>query len=396
MEFSKICSVLSGYFGLEQIELAEDIASETFLAALETWPYSGIPENPTAWLYAVAKNKTRNYLKRHAVFSVKIKPALQAIDTKLSEPDLSEENISDSQLKMLFAICDPTIPPESQIGLALRILCGLGIEEIATAFLESGDTINKRLYRAKQKLRSISFDAVDTLPAGKHAERLSNVLTTLYLLFNEGYYSETKVELIRDDLCNDAMHLIQILISNPGTSKPEVHALYALMCFHASRLKARKGEQGEIILYDDQDVALWNQDLISKGAYHLHLAAVGDTLSHYHLEAAIAYWHTVKTDKKEKWDNILKLYDQLLHIRYSPIAALNRIYALSKVKGSEYAIYKAEELELSHQPYYFLLLSKLYTELDNEKAFHYLEKALGVARNQAEKQQIREEIDKWK
>ena len=395
MEFSKICSVLSGYLGLDHLEMAEDITSETFLAALETWPYSGVPENPTAWLYVVAKNKTRNYLRRNNIFLGRIKPELQRTEITIDEPDLSEKNISDSQLRMLFAICDPSIPSESQIGLALRILCGLGIDEIATAFLESKETINKRLFRAREKLRSHSFDKVIEQGVHKYEGRLANVLTTIYLLFNEGYYSETSDELIREDLCREAMHLMDVLLGHADTAKPEVHALYALMCFHASRLRARKGSEEQIILYDDQDENLWDPELISRGAYHLNLSATGNRLSQYHTEAAIAYWHTQKTESTEKWEMILQLYDQLLGISYSPIAALNRVYALSRVRGKHAAIFEAEKLQLTRQPYYYRLLAELYEEEDNKKAFHFLEKAWELARTKTEKQQIREKMDKW-
>jgi RNA polymerase sigma factor (sigma-70 family) len=395
MEFSKICSVLSGYFGLDHVELAEDITSETFLAALETWPYNGMPENPTAWLYTVAKNKTKNYLNRNKLFSEKIRPELLREDTSFPEPDLSEENITDSQLNMLFAICEPSIPAESQIGLALRVLCGLGIDEIATAFLESKETINKRLFRARQKLRTQSFDQILRYGAVKNDERLVSVLTTVYLLFNEGYYSETNNELLREELCREAMHLMEILLSRPDTSKPEVHALYALMCFHASRFRARKGEHGEVILYDDQDENLWDMELISKGAFHLNQSSKGDHLSHYHLEAAIAYWHTKKTGDKEKWTTILRLYDELVQIRYTPIADLNRIYALSRVMGKQIALKEAENLQLTNQPYYYRLLAELYSDIDNNRALDCLEKAWVLARTNTEKQQIQEKLESW-
>ena len=155
-EFSKICAVLSKYFGIGRIQAAEDIASETFLSALETWTYKGIPENPTAWLYTVAKNKAGNYVKRSQIFTDKVTPAVKGAFTagEFPEVDLSETNISDSRLQMLFTICHPSIPVEAQVGLALRILCGFGIDEIANAFLTNKDTVNKRLFRAKEKLRA--------------------------------------------------------------------------------------------------------------------------------------------------------------------------------------------------------------------------------------------------
>ena len=319
---------------MEHIETAEDIASETFLSAMESWPYKGIPENPIAWLYTVAKNKANNYIKRNKLFAGKIEPQLKQSLEKSTELeiDLSEKNITDSQLQMLFAICNPGIPQEAQIGLALRILCGFGIDEIANAFLTHKDTINKRLFRAREKLRQekikIEFPGKYEIDA-----RLETILTTLYLLFSEGYYSESKDSIVREELCMEAMRLVLLLIENEQTNKPPVNALFALFCFHASRFKARRTESGEMILYADQDESLWNTELIERGMYFLNKAAQGDNVSKYHLEASIAYWHTIKEDTLEKWENILQLYNHLLSIEYSPIAALNRTFALSKARG---------------------------------------------------------------
>jgi RNA polymerase sigma factor (sigma-70 family) len=353
-EFSKITAVLCKTFGMQHLEAAEDIAGETFLAALETWTYKGVPENPTAWLYTVAKNKARTYLKRNQLFAQKITTQLrQLLETEEDAAiDLSGVNIRDSQLQMLFAICHPTIPPEAQVGLALRILCGFGIDEIAHAFLTNKETINKRLFRAKEKLRQENV-AIELPGDSAIAQRLETVLTTLYLLFNEGYYSESQDDVLREDLCLEAMRLTYLLLDNQQTSHPQVKALLALMCFHASRFAARKGENGEMILYHDQDTSLWNTELISKGTYFLHEASQGNQLSTYHLEATIAYWQTVKEDTKEKWENVLQLYNKLLQMRYSPIAALNRTYALSKANGKEQAIREAEKLKLENNPFYF-------------------------------------------
>ncbi|MBK5271889.1 MAG: sigma-70 family RNA polymerase sigma factor, partial [Bacteroidia bacterium] len=190
-EFRKITAVLCKLFGIEHIEVAEDIASETFLSALESWTYTEIPENPTAWLYTVAKNKAKNHIIRNKIFSEKITSQLKysSQEEKEIEIDLSEKNITDSQLQMLFAICHPAIPTEAQIGLSLRILCGFGIEEIANAFLTNKETINKRLFRAKEKLR-LEKVTIELPGEAEINKRLEPVLTTLYLLFNEGYYSE--------------------------------------------------------------------------------------------------------------------------------------------------------------------------------------------------------------
>lgn len=388
-----MCKRLGPHF----IHVAEDIASETFLLASETWPYKGVPENPVAWLYVVAKNKLHNYLTRNKLYNDKIKPELQSPRAEFETPDidLSESNIYDSQLQMLFAICHPAIPAEAQIALALRILCGFGIEEIASAFLSNKATINKRLLRAKEKLRLENIP-IEMPPDEAIPQRLGNVLTTLYLLFNEGYYSESHDAVLRNDLCLEAMRLTQMLTVHPATAHPQVFALLAMMCFHASRFEARKNDRGELVLYEDQDETLWNRELIAQGAYFLHEASRGEHASRYHLEAGIAYWHTIKTDSPEKWQQILQLYNRLLMLEYSPIAALNRTYALSKVKGIEAAISEAENLLLSDNPYYFSLLGTLYAESNPKTAIEHFEKAVSLAKTSADRNLIALKISRLK
>ncbi|HEV8270492.1 MAG TPA: sigma-70 family RNA polymerase sigma factor [Chitinophagaceae bacterium] len=394
-EFRKITAVLCKHFGIEHIEIAEDIAGDTFLQAVETWTYKGLPANPTAWLYTVAKNKAKNYFHRSNIFSEKIAGDIKnsSPQTEESEINLSEENITDSQLQMLFAICHPSIPAEAQIGLALRILCGFGINEIANAFLTNNETINKRLLRAKEKLRAekvkIGFPGKTEIN-----NRLEAVLTTLYLLFSEGYYSESDDTILREDLCEEAMRLTYMLIENEQTNQPRVNALYSLMCFHSSRFAARKNEKGEIVLYHDQDETLWNQELIIKGIYFLREASKGNEISKYHIEASIAYWHTIKSDTKEKWENILQLYNKLLQIEYSPIAALNRTYALSKANSKQEAITEAEKLNLSDNHFYFTLLGELYTDIDNKKAKENFQKALLLAKTVIDKKTIQSKMEK--
>jgi RNA polymerase sigma-70 factor (ECF subfamily) len=393
-EYRKIVSVLGKRFGFEHLETAEDITSDTFLTASQSWGVEGIPENPTAWLYQVAKNKALNFLHRQNHFDKKIFADLESDSPKesLSEVDLSPQNIIDSQLKMMFAICHPMLSQEAQIGLSLRILCGFGIEEIANAFLTNKDTINKRLFRAKQSLRNakINIDLVEVDIDG----RLPSVIKTIYLLFNEGYYSISQARTLRKDLCLEAMRLCTMLIENESTNTPEVNALLSLMCFHFSRFEARLSIDGEIILYNEQDTTLWNTDFISKGGYFLNRAMSGDMVSRYHLEAAIAYWNCQPTDSKVKWENILHLYNQLLQIEYSPAAALNRTYALSKAKGKESALIEAEKLALHDNQFYFALLGELYTDINNKKARLNLAKAIGMAKSPADRNALQKKIDK--
>ena len=393
-EYRKIVSVLCKRFGFDQIEIAEDITADTFLAASQTWPYKGIPQNPVAWLYFVAKNKAKNHLQRNLVFESKVSEELKRSSDEAYETgiDLSPQNINDSQLQMMFAICQPSISQEAQIGLSLRILCGFGIEEIANAFLSSKETINKRLFRAKEKLRKENVKIEFPGPA-EIDERLGSVLTTLYLLFNEAYYSSSQDTTIRRDLCDEAMRLCTMLVENKLTGKPEVNALLALMYFQASRFNARIDQNGELVLYDDQDTNLWDAELISTGAYFLNCATTGNTLSQYHIQAAIAYCGNPKADTPEKWKNVLQLYNQLLQIEYSPIAALNRTYALSKTAGKEAAIIEAEKLKLSNNHFYYTLLGELYTDIDNGIARQHFQNALTLARTQTDKQIIQRKID---
>jgi RNA polymerase sigma factor (sigma-70 family) len=388
-EFGRITAALCKLFGFENISVAEDITSETFLSALDTWPYKGIPKNPQAWLYIVAKNKAKNILTRKKLFNQKISRAVESGQPTeyVMDIDLTDRNINDSQLQMLFAVCHPCIPPEAQIGLALRILCGFGIEKIAHAFLSNKETINKRLFRAKEKLREAQVKMEFPAESGLKI-RLQPVLTTLYLLFNEGYYSETENEILRKELCEEAMRLIKMLLNYPLTNKPEVNALFALMCFQASRFDARKDKNGEVVLYNDQDDSLWDKELISAAALHLTAAAHGNNLSKYHLEASIAYWHTQKADTVEKWENILYLYNNLLLLEYSPVAALNRTYALAKVKGNEAAIIEAEKLNLTNNPFYHTLLGELYKDIDTLKAKEHFLNALGLAKTDMDKKTI--------
>jgi RNA polymerase sigma factor (sigma-70 family) len=393
-EYSKIVVVLCKRFGFDQMEIAEDIASDTFLAAAQTWPLHGIPPHPVAWLYHVAKNKARNWLQRESVFRHKVSPWVSGGSGEDEQDiDLSPKNIEDSQLQMMFAICTPVISPEAQIGLSLRILCGFGIEEIADAFLSNKETINKRLFRAREKLREEKISL--RMPGVREIdERLPTVLTTIYLLFSEGYYSLSQDTTLRKDLCFEAVRLCRMLIENPLTNKPEVNALLSLMCFHASRFEARVDQQGEMVLYDDQDTSLWDEELISQGGYYLHRSASGGVLSKYHLEASIAYWHCIKEDTAEKWENILQLYNRLLQVEYSPIAALNRTFALAKANGKQAAIAEAEKLMLTDNHFYYTLLGELYTGIDNKKAIAHFLLALYLAKTTTDKRIIQQKIDR--
>ena len=384
-------AVLCRHFGLNHLEIAEDIASDTFLKASEHWAINGVPENPTAWLYTVAKNKTKDYFKRLSIFETKIKMEID-IPQQEYNFEFNNEVITDSQLAMIFAVCNPNNSAESQICLALQILCGFSIEEISNAFLTKAETIKKRLLRARSNLRNNSFQ-IKRLNATAIKSRLFTVLKTLYLLFNEGYFSVTNNQLVRKELCSEAVRLALVLTENQLTNTPETNALLALMCFQSSRLEARTSDKGEIVLFDNQDKNLWDKSLIQRGNYYLSNATNGKEISKYHLEAGIAYWHTILKDDN-KWKYILQLYNQLILIEYSPITALNRMFAFAKVYGNEKAIPEVEKLNLTAINYYQELLGYLYSDIEIDKAIEHYGKAIQLTKSRSKKQALKKEIER--
>lgn len=343
-ESGKMVSVLSRLLGFQQLDVAQDIVHDTLLQAMTTWPYTGVPENPPAWLYRVARNKAIDLLRRERKFK-EISPQysylLESEYTLGSTIDgmFAEKSIQDSQLGMIFACCHPAINTESQIALALKTLCGLSTNEIARAFLTAEDTITKRIYRAKEKIRAerieLDLPAPHDLP-----RRMETVLHCLYLLFNEGYNSSHPDDLIREELCEEAMRLCFLLTQHPVTNLPEAQALLALFCFQASRLKARLDDGGNIILMKYQDRSKWFRPLMNKGFTYLDMA-ISDQLyiSIYHIEAAIASLHaSAETFEETDWKGIHSLYEHLYRMHPSPVVALNRAIAKGYAYDKENAL----------------------------------------------------------
>lgn len=387
-EYSKLVAVLCKVIGIQHHQEVEDIVSDTFLLAVETWGKKGIPENQVAWLYAVAKNKARDYVRREKVKIEKVHPHVKRHSDIFAELpiDLGRENIQDSQLRMLFALCHPSLKQTDQVILSLRILCGFGIQEIADALLTSKEAINKRLYRAKKGLRAAPI-TLEVPPPQELPKRLDSVLITLYLLFNEGFFSKSHDPEICKDFCLEAMRLTLLLYGFPPTQAPQVSALLSLMCFHTSRFEARYSQEGGFILFQQQDQRKWDQELIHKGEEYLNKASTGEELSRYHLEAAIAYWHT-QADTEEKWEHILQLYNYLLQLAYSPVIALNRTYALARANGVGVAIQEALKLDQDTNPLYHCLLAELYGESQKEKVRAHLEIAWELSTSELEKEII--------
>jgi RNA polymerase sigma-70 factor (ECF subfamily) len=391
-EYSNLIAVLCNYYGLTDLQLAEDIVSDAFLRAMKAWSHKGIPKFPKAWLRKVAQNLLNEHYRRKNIYKEKITPELVAGNQQTHVIEITDKIIEDSQLQMIFVLCDPELNRESQLCIALRILCGFGIEEIARALLSNKETINKRIYRAKKAIKE--RNRVETnLTSNQYVSRLDNVLRVIYLMFNEGYYSSVNEENIRHEICWEAMRLGLFLSRQKIFPKQKIYALMALMCFHASRLDARTSGENGNLLYHEQDKGKWNKDLIQKGRKYLNLSAVGNVVTKYHLEAAIAYWHTEET--KGKWNTILQLYNKLLTLEYSPIIAMNRTYALAQTNSIDKAIQEAHKLEIKDNHHYFCLLAELYHMNNNiDKEIEYLNKAIEFANKENEKELINNKLEK--
>lgn len=385
-EYGKIVAVIAKYLGIDQIETAEDIVQETLLTAVEYWQHKGIPPNPHAWLYATAKNKTLNFLRRQ---KLERKFALNKGVVGFDELDFSNEHISDELLNMMLRCCHPSISNETQIALILKILCGFSISEISSAFCTQSETINKRLVRGRKKLRENgrSMEKSTDLSASWNV-----LLTTLYLLFTEGYSPVQKNQIIRLDLCLEAIRLAEILVSHATTSnKQNTHSLLALMYLNASRFEARQGKQGEVIEMGLQDRTRWNQDLINKGLYHLDEAQEAKTISKYLILASISANHCIAQKPQEtNWQEILKLYDILLTVENSSIVQLNRIVALGKANGPAIAIQELKKLErikgMRENYLYHSTWASLFTQTKRHlEAIQHYEKAISCCQNERDK-----------
>ena len=394
-ESGKLVSVLSKLLGLQHLDTAHDIVQDTLLQALSTWTYNGMPENPSAWLNRVARNKAIDYLRRGKNFKMNIGPQYshllrsEYILTPTINQLFQDDEIQDSQLRMIFACCHPSIPAESQIALALKVLCGLSSKEIARAFLTNEETINKRIYRAKEKIRSDKIEL--ELPAPHELlGRLDAVLKSLYLLFNEGYNSSHPDQLIREDLCEEAVRLTYLLTLHQITNKAKTQALLALFCFQTSRLHARLDDKGNIILLKYQDRNKWFQPLIRRGFFYMDFAVTEPfETSDYHIEAAIASLHaSAKTFDETDWKMICFLYGQLYKIQPTPIIALNKAIACGYALNKENALEELKQITgLENYYLYYTSIGELYYELNNkEEAKKYYEKAMKLTTSRQEQQ----------
>ncbi len=391
-EYSNLIAVLSNYYGVNDLQLAEDLVSETFVRAMRSWSHKGIPQYPRAWLRKVAQNLYLEGVRRQKTFDDRISKDLHEAHEAFDTIEITEKLIEDSQLRMIFVLCDPRLNRESQLCITLRILCGFSTEEISKALISNKESVNKKLYRAKKVLKS-QLSLQDELTKEDYHERLDNVLRVIYLLFNEGYYSSTIEEEIRHDLCWEAMRLGVFLSNQQHFQVAHVQALVSLMCFHASRFKARLSSESGNLLYDEQDKSLWDQALIKKGLEYLNNASRDEQVSKYHVEATIAFWHT--REDEGKWEQILMLYNKLLTIEYSPIIAMNRSYALAKAQSPHLAIEATLKLDLAGNVHYCCLMAELYKMADDsQQEVLYLNKALKLAKKENQKTLIQRKLEK--
>ena len=397
-------SVLTKIFGAENLETAEDVVQQTFIDALQVWKLKGVPDNPSAWLYRVAKNKAIDVIRKNKHsqlydFSDSERVLLKSEYTLATTMEnlWKEELVKDDMLRMMFACCHSAISEENQITLILKTLCGFSTAEIAKTFLTSEDTVSKRLYRAKEFFRQNKIK-MEIPSEHELKKRTDAVLNSIYLLFNEGYNSTHSDELIRKDLIDEAMLLCKLLTENKGTQLPEVFALMALMCFHSSRIASRLTPEGEIILLSRQDRSKWNYNLISEGNAFMDKAAFGNKMSSYHIEAAIAFEHCIADNfEKTNWKRILELYDWLCKSNPSDIAEINRAVVILKLHGASAALTALNDLKDKNKTenYYLYqsLLGEIYREQNSKaKAKSHYEKAIELTHSDKEKKLLNEKI----
>ena len=403
-EAGKIVAALTGVFGLRHLELAEDALQEALLKALRQWSYGNLPPNPAAWLMQVAKNQALDVVRRDARFREKESAIVAALERHPAlsaglETFMSEE-IRDDQLRLIFACCHPALPGEARVALTLKTLCGFGVGEIARAFLTTPETIAKRLTRARDRLRkaAVPFE----IPSGPQlTTRLDSVLDVLYLLFNEGYNASHGHELIRSALCDEAIRLATMLTENAATERPKTHALLALFFLQAARFPARIDTAGEILLLQEQDRSRWNQELIAKGMAHLERAATGHEPSAFHLQAGIAACHCLaRTYEETDWAKILSLYDLLMKIDASPVAALNHAVALAKLRGAETGLKALDDIKnqeaLRRYYLFYAVRAEFCAELGrDEEASENYRQALALTEMPAEREFLMRQLGRF-
>jgi len=383
---------LTRYFGIENLELVEDIVQESLIKALEQWAYHGIPENPGGWLWRTAKNQTLDVLRREARFHKKLRGEIQFMESDQASVwnEADAYPFENDQLSMIFLGCHPELSRENQIAFVLNTVGGFSAVEIARAFLVPEATMAQRLVRAKQKLRTARarFELPDD---GSLAERLGAALDVLYLIFNEGYDAHSGATLIRQELCHEAIYLCRLIASHPVGDTPRTHALLALMLLQASRLNARTDLFGDVVLLAEQDRSQWDRQMIAEGLIQLGFSAQGDTLTEFHLQAAIAAKHAqAENYDVTDWAGIVADYEALLEVAPPPVIRLNHAVAVAMAHGVQDGLDLL--LKLQDDPtlrrYYLFhaTLAELYKRSGNEdNAAQSYRTALELTDNEVEK-----------
>jgi RNA polymerase sigma-70 factor (ECF subfamily) len=392
-EGAKMVATLTGIFGVEHLNLAEDVVQEALARALQTWPFYGVPQNPSAWIMRASRNLALDVVRRQKVFRDKEAEIVRRMDRSEAPPDQNvflDQEIADDRLRMMFVCCHPVVPDEAQVALALNTLCGFSVTEISRAFLTTDAAIAKRLTRAKQKIREekIPFE----IPVGEElARRLDVVLTALYLLFNEGYKASSGEKLVREEICQEAIRLIALLVENPAGNRPATHALLALMLLNGARIPARVDDEGNLLRLQEQDRSKWDHAMIARGMFHFAQSAAGDELTEYHLQAGISACHCAATDyDATDWPQILSLYDRLMELDNSPVVALNRAIVIANIEGPQAGLDAVNAIEgLGKLESYYLLYAAMgeFEERLNHlpAAAGHFKKAMDLAELKSEK-----------
>ena len=375
-ESGRLVAALTRIFGVHNLALAEDVVQDAFCRALEVWKVGGIPDNPGAWLMAVAKHRAVDIVRRERTARAFAPELTRVLESEWTLAPAVEEafagsTIRDEQLRMMFSCCDPQLPEEVQVALVLNILCGFGATEIAGAFLTSRAAMEKRISRGKKTLAGSKrlFDLSDA----EFGARLSAVRRALYLLFNEGYHGASAEAAVRSELCGEAIRLAMLLLESPQMASPETNALAALMCLHAARLPARLGPEGELNPVLDQERSQWDQPLVDQGLALLERSAAGTAVTAYHVEAAIAAAHaTAPSIEHTDWKTIVELYDRLMTISPSPIVALNRAIAIGQRDGPDEGLKSlwtiSDRARLCRYPFYPAAIGELELRRGNVSA----------------------------
>jgi len=398
-ESGRLVSVLSRRFGMHRVELCEDAVQTALLRAVQSWAQRGPPDDKSAWLYRVALNEVLGALRRERRTDAPIDDVEQiAADASGEETVYLEHEVKDDQLRMLFVCANPGIPRESQIVFALKILCGFSTEEIALRLFQSHEAVYKRLQRARATLREC-IQELEPPRMDELASRLPAVLEILYLLFTEGYSSAQPDEMIRHELCEEAIRLGLLLDGHPVGAAPETAALLALMYLDAARFESRVDGAGGLLLLEEQDRSVWNRELIQIGISFLHRAARGDVFTRYHAEAAIAAEHCLApTYEETDWSEIARLYRMLDGIAPSPIHTLNRSIAMAEWQGPDAGLGLLAEIDPPPWLLGYYLWDATLGELhrrrgDCERAAAHLKRALEAAPTHAEKALLRRRLE---